>query len=566
MALQIIRQPTTYDVCIVGSGAGGGMAAKVLCEAGANVAMLEAGQMWDAAKDSKMSAWAYDSPRRGAPTPAKPFGEYDGCIGGWDIDGEPYTTAPGTTFDWFRARMLGGRTNHWGRISLRFGPDDFKRRSLDGLGDDWPITYDDLKPYYDKLDRLVGIFGSVEGLPNEPDGIFQPPPSPRCYELLIKQACDRLRIRCIPSRMSILTRPLNGRPACHYCGQCGRGCATHSNFSSPSVLLPPALATGRLRIVANAMAREVTTDESGLATGVSYVDTQDAREHHVRARIVVLAASACESARLLLNSTSPRFPNGLANSSGAVGRFLTDSTGLTVTGYIPRLAEGVPHNEDGVGGMHLYMPWWLDNKALDFPRGYHIEISGGRRAPSYGILGGIERVNGAGGYGKQLKDDYRKYYGSTVSFAGRGEMVPNDDSYCEIDPVVVDKYGIPVLRFHFKFTEHERLQAKHMQETFREIIHEMGGTPLTPMPAAEEGYGLATGGRIIHEVGTTRMGDDPRTSVVSGHCQAHDVKNVFIADGGPFVSNADKNVTWTILALSMRTSEYIVQARNQRLL
>ncbi|PYR24853.1 MAG: GMC family oxidoreductase, partial [Acidobacteria bacterium] len=151
---------------------------------------------------------------------------------------------------WFRARMLGGRTNHWGRISLRFGPDDFKRRSLDGLGDDWPITYDDLKPYYDKLDRLVGIFGSVEGLPNEPDGIFQPPPSPRCYELLIMQACDRLRIRCIPSRMSILTRPLNGRPACHYCGQCGRGCATHSNFSSPSVLLPPALATGRLRIVA----------------------------------------------------------------------------------------------------------------------------------------------------------------------------------------------------------------------------------------------------------------------------------------------------------------------------
>ena len=249
-----------------------------------------------------------------------------------------------------------------------------------------------------------------------------------------------------------------------------------------------------------------------------------------------------------------------------MGRFLTDSTGLTVTGYIPRLAEGVPHNEDGVGGMHLYMPWWLDNKALDFPRGYHIEISGGRRAPSYGILGGIERVNGAGGYGKQLKDDYRKYYGSTVSFAGRGEMVPNDDSYCEIDPVVVDKYGIPVLRFHFKFTEHERLQAKHMQETFREIIHEMGGTPLTPMPAAEEGYGLATGGRIIHEVGTTRMGDDPRTSVVSGHCQAHDVKNLFIADGGPFVSNADKNVTWTILALSMRTSEYIVQARNQRLL
>jgi len=539
------------------------MAAKVLCEAGADVVMLEAGPMWDAAKDSKMSAWPYDSPRRGAATAAKPFGEFDGCIGGWDIDGEPYTMAPGTTFDWFRARMLGGRTNHWGRISLRFGPDDFRHRSIDGLGADWPISYDDLKPYFDKLDMLVGIFGSKEGLPNEPDGIFQPPPKPRCYELLIKQAADRLGITCIPSRMSILTRPLNGRRACHYCGQCGRGCSTHSNFSSPSVLLPPALATGRLRIVANAMAREVTTNDDGRATGVSYINTRDSREYQVRARIIVLAASACESARLLLNSKSPRFPNGLANSSGVVGRYLTDTTGLSVSGYIPKLANSVPHNEDGVGGMHLYMPWWLDNKSLDFPRGYHIEIGGGRRMPAYGILRGIERFNGAGGYGKQLKDDYRRYYASQVNFSGRGEMIPNDDSYCEIDPNVVDRYGIPVLRFHFAFSEHEVRQAKHMQETFHEIIHEMGGTPLTPMPTREQRYGLANGGNIIHEVGTTRMGNDPATSVVNANCQAHDVKNLFIADGGPFVTNADKNVTWTILALSMRTSEYIARARNQ---
>jgi choline dehydrogenase-like flavoprotein len=562
--MQVIRQPKTYDVCIVGSGAGGGMAAKVLCEAGADVVMLEAGAMWDTEKDSKMSAWAYDSPRRGASTPAKPFGEFDGCIGGWEIEGEPYTQAPGTTFDWFRARMLGGRTNHWGRISLRFGPDDFKRRSIDGLGDDWPIAYDDLKPYFDKLDRLVGIFGSVENLPNEPDGVFLPPPRPRCYELLIKQAADRLGVTCIPSRLSILTRPLNGRAACHYCGQCGRGCATHSNFSSPSVLLPPALATGRLRIIANAMAREVTTDESGLATGVSYINRTDRRDYAVRARIVVLAPSACESARMLLNSKSSRFPNGLANASGAVGRYLTDSTGLSVSGYIPKLANGVAHNEDGVGGMHLYMPWWLDNKKLDFPRGYHIELGGGRRSPpSFGVLGGIQRFNGKGGYGKQLKDDYRKYYGSTVSFAGRGEMVPNDDTYCDLDPRVVDAYGIPVLRFHFKFTDHEYLQAKHMQETFREIIQELGGTPLSPMPSRESGYGLEAGGRIIHEVGTTRMGADPRTSVVNQFCQAHEVKNLFIADGGPFVSNADKNVTWTLLALSMRTAEYIAEQRKQ---
>jgi len=561
--MQVMRQPRTYDVCIVGSGAGGGMAAKVLCEAGADVVMLEAGGMWDAAKDSKMSAWAYDSPRRGAATTAKPFGEFDGCIGGWELDGEPYTQADGTTFDWFRARMLGGRTNHWGRISLRFGPDDFRRRSIDGLGDDWPIGYEDLKPYYDKLDRLVGLFGSIENLPNEPDGIFQPPPRPRCYELLIKQAADRLKITCIPSRLSILTKPLNGRPACHYCGQCGRGCATHSNFSSPSVLLPPALSTGRLRIITNAMAREVLTDDGGLASGVSYVNTKDRRDYAVRARIVVLAASACETARLLLNSKSARFPDGLANSSGVVGRYLTDSTGLSVSGYVPKLANGVPHNEDGVGGAHLYMPWWLDNRMLDFPRGYHIELGGGRRPPAFGFLSGIQRYNGVGGYGRSLKEDYRRFYGARVGFDGRGEMVPNADTYCEIDPLVVDTYGIPVLRFHFKFTDHEYRQAKHMQETFRNIIDEMGGTPLSEMPSRDTGYGLENGGRIIHEVGTTRMGTDAGASVVNANCQAHDVKNLFITDGGPFVSNADKNVTWTILALAMRTSEYIAEQRKQ---
>ena len=561
--MQVIRQPKTYDVCVVGSGAGGGMAAKVLCEAGADVVMLEAGGMWDSAKDSKMSAWPYDSPRRGAATPTKPFGEFDGCIGGWEIEGEPYTQALGSQFDWFRGRMLGGRTNHWGRISLRWGPDDFKRRSLDGIGDDWPITYDEIKPYYDKLDRLVGIFGSMEGIPNEPDGVFQPPPKPRCYELLIKQAADKLHITCIPNRLSILTQPLNGRPACHYCGQCGRGCATHANFSSPSVLLPPALATGKLRIITNAMAREVLTDDSGLATGVSYVNRSDRRDYFVRARVVVLAASACESARLLLNSTSGRFPDGLANSSGVVGRYLTDSTGLSVSGHIPKMEHGVPHNEDGTGGAHLYMPWWGDNKTLDFPRGYHIELGGGKRsAPGFGFMGGIERFNGVGGYGKSLKDDYRRFYGSTVNFSGRGEMIPNDHTYCEIDPNVVDAYGIPVLRFHAKFSEHEINQAKHMQVTFREIIHEMGGTALSPMPTREAFYGLEPVGRIIHEVGTTRMGNDPQTSVLNAQCQAHDVKNLFVADAGPFVSNAHKNCTWTILALSMRTSEFIARQRN----
>jgi choline dehydrogenase-like flavoprotein len=557
------QSSTLYDVCIVGSGAGGGMAAYVLTRAGANVVMLEAGQMWDNARDSAMLAWPYDSPRRGAPTRQRPFGEFDGCIGGWEIEGEPYTVAPGTRFDWWRARMLGGRTNHWGRISLRFGPDDFRGKSIDGLGDDWPIRYEDIKPFYDNVDRLVGIFGSVEGLRNHPDGIFLPPPRPRCYELLVKQACDRLGVTCIPGRISVITRAHNGRPACHYCGQCNRGCRTNSNFSSPGVLLAPALATGRLTLITGAMVREVTVDRRGLANGVSYVDKTDGSDRQVRARIVVLAASACESARLLLNSRSSRFPHGLANSSGTVGKYLTDTTGTDAAGLIPRLMDQPPHNEDGVGSLHVYMPWWLDNRKLDFPRGYHIEVWGGRGQPGYGFMGDIHRYPSGGGYGQQLKDDYRRYYGATVALSSRGEMIPNRDSYCEIDPVTVDRWGIPVLRFHWKWSEHEIAQAKHAQETLRGIIAEMGGQPFHPFPQASEGYGIAPGGRIIHEVGGTRMGNDPRTSVLNRYCQAHDVKNLFVTDGGPFVGQADKNPTWTILALAWRTSDYIAAQRMQ---
>ncbi len=559
--MQLKSSSKLYDVCIVGSGAGGGMAAHVLTRAGADVVMLEAGGYWDNSRDSAMLSWPYQSPRRGASTRERPFGEFDACVGGWDIEGEPYTRAEGTQFDWWRARMLGGRTNHWGRISLRFGPDDFRGKSLDGLGDDWPISYDDLAPYYDRVDRLIGIFGSNEGLPNHPGGVFHPPPKPRCYELLVKRAADKLGVTCIPARMSVITKPHNGRAACHYCGQCGRGCMTNSNFSSPNTLIFPARKTGKLTLLTNAMAREVSTDDAGLASGVSYVDKRTGTDRHVRARIVVLAASACESARLLLNSRSSRFPQGIANSSGAAGKYLTDTTGTDVAGFIPKMVNHVPHNEDGVGGGHLYMPWWIDNKKLDFPRGYHVEIWGGLGVPSYGFGGGIHRYPSGGGYGKNLKEDYRRYYGSTVGFSGRGEMIPNADSYCEIDPVVKDKWGIPVLRFHWKWSEHEYKQVKHMQETFRALIAEMGGEVFSPMPTREQGYSIAAGGRIIHELGTTRMGNDPNTSVLDRNCQAHDVRNLFVADGGPFVSQADKNPTWTIMALAMRTAEHIVEQR-----
>ena len=550
-----------YDVCIVGSGAGGGMSAYALTQAGARVVMLEAGGEFFASKDSKMLTPGWASPRRGASSRIRPFGEFDACDGGWDIEGEPYTMAQGTTFRWWRGRMLGGRTNHWGRISLRFGPEDFRGKSRDGLGDDWPIGYEDIAPYYDRIDDLIGVFGSREGLHNEPDGKFQPAPRPRCYELLVKKASDKLGITCIPSRLSITTKAIHGRGACHYCGQCNRGCTVKANFSSPDVLIAPALATGKLTLITNAMAREVTVGKDGLATGVSYVDKRSNTDKHVRAKVVVLAASGCESARLLLNSKSAQFPQGLGNSSGWVGKGLTDTTGTSVSGFIPSMADHVPHNEDGVGGMHVYMPWWLDNKKLDFPRGYHIEVYGGLSAPQYGFMGGVHNFPGGGGYGKKLKDDYRKFYGATIGFSGRGEQIPNADCYCEIDPTTVDQWGIPVLRFHWKWSDYEYNQARHMQQTFRSLIHEMGGEVTDDMPTREQGYNLAAGGTIIHELGCVQMGNDPKTSVLNANCQAHDCKNVFVADGGPFVTQADKNPTWTILALAYRTADYITQQR-----
>src|SRR5215471_17885267 len=394
--LQITRSPRVFDVVVIGSGAGGGTAVKVLTDLGLTVALLEAGSMLNPAKDFKEHVLPYQVDHRGAGPHAEMYfgrqqwGYFSAPNGYWEIAGEPYTVAQGSEWRWFRSRIIGGRTNHYGRISLRFSDYDFK--PADGLSDEWPVTYDEIAPYYDKAEGFIGVTGTKEGLRTAPDGNFLPPIQPRVHEVLIQRAAKKLNIPCIPSRMAMLTKPLHGRAACHYCGQCGRGCRTASAFSSSQAMIFPAMKTGKLTILTGAMARELITNGDGKVTAVSYVDKASRTEKQVRCRAVVVAASACESARLLLNSRSPRFSNGVANSSGVVGRYLTDSTGYSLGGHIPALAGLPKYNSDGIGGMHVYMPWWLhDNKQKDFPRGYHIELGGGFGMPMLGAFHGACR-------------------------------------------------------------------------------------------------------------------------------------------------------------------------------
>ena len=559
----------SYDVIIVGSGAGGGMSAYHLTKSGMKVLMLEAGRDYDPRVETPMFNTNAEAPLRGVGTPDKPFGFYDATVdGGWDVPNEPYTVAEGSEpFIWWRPRMLGGRTNHWGRIALRFGPLDFKPRARDGLGHDWPITYDDLAPWYDKTEKLIGVSGAYPAqhllnTPDSPPGCLMEAAPPRAFELFYGRAFKAMGIPVIPMHGAVVTGQMEGRNTCLFATPCGRGCAIGANFQSTTVLLPPAMATGNLTITTNALVYQVDLNKDGKAKGVTYVDRKTGPHHSVTAKAVVLAAGSGETARILLNSKSSKFPDGLCNTHGMVGRYLMDSVGLGVNGQFPDLEGLPPTNDDGQGTEHTYVPWWgyEKQKELGFPRGYHIEIGGGRRMPSMGMGALVHDDEGL--VGDELRARLRQRFGSTIGFNGRGEMIPNDDCYCELDPTAKDKWGIPVLRFHWKWGESETNQAAHMVKTFLEVIDRLGGKPMGKVET-DGRKAISKGGEMIHEIGTARMGHDDTDSVVDQFGRSWAVPNLVVMDGAVMVSSPDKNPTLSIIALAWRSADNLATIAKQ---
>jgi choline dehydrogenase-like flavoprotein len=546
-----------HDAVVVGSGAGGAMAAYMLTRAGASVLMLEAGRHYDPETETPMLNMAMEAPLRGVGTPDKEFGFFDATVdGGWQMPGEPYTTAEGSEFMWWRSRMLGGRTNHWGRNSFRMGEYDFKPKTRDGLGEDWPIDYADLAPWYDRTEKLIGVYGSNDGLENHPNsgpGVLQPPPKFRVWETFLKAGGDALNIPVIPARRAVLTRKIDERSACYWASACGRGCSIGAAFQTTTSLIPWAQTTGKLTIATGAMVYEVLLDASGKASGVRYIDKATGAHREAKGRVIVLAASTGETARILLNSKPNGRAEGLANSSGQVGRNLMDTVGSNMSAYFPQL-EGRPrYNEDGAMGLHAYIPFWQYKEIaagkIDTPRGYHVELGGSFGDPGMGVGSGLD------GYGASLRSDVKRRYGARISFTQRGEMIPNARSFCEIDTNTKDRFGIPVLKFSFGWSDHELKQVSHFQAAMRELIDKLGGVITSEPP--EPSKAISKGGEIIHEVGTCRMGADARSSVTDAFGRTWDVDNLYITDGSVFVSKAHKNPTITIMALAMRSSESI---------
>jgi choline dehydrogenase-like flavoprotein len=545
-----------FDVIVVGSGASGGWACKRLAEAGLNVALLEAGRP-QSDQNFREHAPAFSLKYRNmAPatlSKTRPIqSHFDVCseyVQDWFVNDleEPYTTPPNQPFWWMgRLRMTGGRTNVWGRVSLRFSDFDFKAASIDGYGEDWPLSYKDIAPYYDLVEKYVGISGSAEGIEHLPDGQFQPPMPLTCQETLFRNRVkEKLGRYAMPARSANLTKPINGRGPCHYCGPCERGCITHSYFNSAFTTVPDALATGKCTLISNAMVHKVLLDSDlNRARGVLYIDRNTRQPHEIYARTVILCAQSQESARILLNSATPQYANGLANSSGVLGHYLTAHVRSGGgSGEFPNL-----NNSPSLGGpvkpVGIYVARFRNLKKdppyKKFLRGYGYE---GESTTEFNWS--------APGYGDAFKKALRDPR-TSLEITGFGEVLPRFDNFVELDPKVKDVYGIPVLKIHMSDGENERAMIKDMGESAGEMLEAAGARNINT-------YAHPSAPRwALHEAGVARMGVDPKKSVLNQFQQTHDVKNLFVMDASGFTSNPCQNPTLTIMALAVRSCDYLM--------
>lgn len=546
-----------FDAIIIGSGANGGWAAMELTQAGMEVCMLEAGRRLDPEKDytehtppwdlkfRNKSAHAGLFERRPVQSTSLECDEYNQHFFVDDIE-NPYTTAEKKPFVWIRGRHVGGRTIMWGRQSYRYSDLDFKAASHDGYGDDWPISYADLEPYYDKVEKFIGVSGSKEGLPQLPDGHFLPPMGMDCSEKMLKTKVDAMGRRLTIGRTAILTRNHQGRPACHYCGPCGRGCRTGSFFSTPSATLPAAEATGKLTLRTNAVVRHITTDDKGLASGVFFYDSITKQSEELKAKIIILAASTIESTRILFNSKNDQYPNGLGNSSGVLGHYLMDHImGPGATGVFPTLARRRREDAERPNGIYI-------------PRFRNVRDKQGSFIRGYGYQGGAnvtvaEQAVTMPGFGADFKKRVKEETQTSVILAGFGEMLPNFENKVTLDDSVRDAWDIPAARIECRTGDNERAMAKDMMEQAKEMLTAAGAEITGSMTF------FPPPGFAIHECGTARMGADPKTSFLNSFNQSHDVKNLFVCDGSAFVSIANQNPTLTMMSLTSRACEYLVE-------